>query len=222
MQVRGSQTASGAGDPVRFIGDIHGEVTGPYSRAVRNCEESVQVGDFGRGFLHPGIAETVDTFHTNNPGHKFIRGNHDDPADCARAPGWIKDGTYDADREIMYIGGAWSIDYALRVPGRNWWPDEELSVPELARIHAEYVYHRPRVVVTHDCPHSVAMQLFFRPPFDTSNYFRTRTSEALEAMLREYQPDLWVFGHWHEDHRVKLWGTEFVCIGIGNYVDIDL
>lgn len=207
---------------MRYIGDIHGDVTGMYNRAVRGCHQSVQVGDFGRGFLHPTIAEIVDEFHTHHPEHGFIRGNHDDPAECATAAGWISDGYYDAQSESMYVGGAWSIDFETRTPGRNWWPDEELSVPELARIHAEYVYRKPKVMVTHDCPHSVARELFFRPPFDTRNQFRTRTSEALEAMLKEHKPDLWIFGHWHEDHRVKLQGTEFICIGIGNWVDIDL
>lgn len=204
---------------MRFIGDIHGDVSA-YNRALGRCEESVQVGDFGMGFIAPSYKEMVDTFHTDHPTHRFIRGNHDDPAACKLSPGWIEDGAYDADREIMYIGGAWSIDYAIRTPGRNWWHDEELSLTELERIRADFVYFKPKVVVTHDCPRSVAMHLFFRPPFDTRNHFRTRTSEAFDVMLRDHIPDLWIFGHWHEDHRVKIGGTEFICIGIGNSVDI--
>ena len=207
---------------MRFIGDIHGDITGAYSAATHNCDESVQVGDFGMGFISPYIREVVDVFHTGNPTHRFIRGNHDDPAACKLSPGWIEDGTYEADREIMYIGGAWSIDYATRTTGRNWWPDEELSLTELERIRADFVYFKPKVVVTHDCPQSLAMRLFNRPPFDSNNGFRTRTSEALEVMFRDHEPDLWLFGHWHEDHRVRYRGTEFICIGSNNYVDISL
>lgn len=211
---------------MRYIGDLHGDMTGLYNRALRGSTASVQVGDFGRGFLAPGIKELVDEFHTDHPSHKFIRGNHDDPADCRSAPGWIPDGTYDPVTETMYIGGAWSIDkepsekWRGRTAGRDWWPDEELSIPELERIRADFVYFKPKIVVTHDCPRSVAMHLFFRPPFDTRNHFRTRTSEALDVMLRDHQPDVWLFGHWHEDHRVQIGQTEFICLGIGSWVDL--
>ena len=207
---------------MRFIGDIHGDITGAYSAATRNCDESVQVGDFGMGFISPYIREVVDVFHTGNPTHRFIRGNHDDPAVCRLSPGWIEDGTYDADREIMYIGGARSIDTAIRTSGKNWWPDEELSLIELERIRAAFVYFKPKVVVTHDCPRPVAESLFFAPPNDERPHIRTRTAEALDVMLRDHPPDLWVFGHWHESRQFKRNGTEFICLGIGEYKDISL
>lgn len=206
---------------MRFIGDIHGDVSA-YNRALGRCDESVQVGDFGMGFIAPSYKAMVDEFHEGNPTHRFIRGNHDDPAVCRSSPGWIQDGAYDATREIMYIGGAWSIDHEIRTPGRNWWPDEELSLTELERIRADFVYFKPKVVVTHDCPRSLAAKLFFRPPFDTRNHFRTRTSEALDAMFRDHHPDLWVFGHWHESHRVRYNGTEFICLAINEHMDITL
>ena len=63
--------------------------------------------------------------HDEVMNHKFIRGNHDDPQACREHPYWIKDGLIEND--IMYIGGAWSIDREYRTEGVSWWRDEELS-----------------------------------------------------------------------------------------------
>ena len=45
----------------------------------------------------------------------------------------------------MYIGGAWSIDHAMRTEGLDWWRDEELAVMEFDRIAKIYEETKPRV-----------------------------------------------------------------------------
>lgn len=208
---------------MRFIGDIHGKFS-EYLEVVRLCEESVQVGDFGVGFnsyrsrYRDGLARE---FQRDHPEHKFIRGNHDNPAACKTMPGYIMDGTYDAATGIMYVGGAWSIDWRFRTEGNDWWADEELSFPDLARVHALYVYHKPRIMVTHDCPHEVATELFFDTDFCKSQT-HTRTADMLQTMLEEHRPDLWIFGHWHLTTRKTIRGCEFQCLAELDHIDVDV
>ena len=204
---------------MRFIGDIHGDVFA-YANIINGSTESVQVGDFGVGFIAPLQEEFVDTQLHADGRHKFIRGNHDNPMRCKDRVGYIEDGTFDEDRSILYIGGAWSIDYAWRTPGYSWWEDEELSHEELARMHELMNEYRPRAVITHDCPTSVAHELFLKGT--SKRQYKTRTAEAFERTFHDHQPQLWIFGHWHEDKDAYINGTRFVCLGINSYADFDL
>jgi predicted phosphodiesterase len=203
---------------MRFIGDIHGDIHG-YERIINGCNESVQVGDFGIGFLADVTEEYVDTQLHADGRHKFIRGNHDDPARCKERPGYMEDGTFDEERSILYIGGAWSIDWQFRTPGYSWWVDEELSTAELARMHDLMVHHKPRIVVTHDAPSSAIYQMYIKP--NAHKQYRTRTADALDGMFARHQPELWVFGHWHEDMDAYINSTKFVCLGINSFMDVD-
>lgn len=201
---------------MRFIGDIHGKLFS-YMPIISGASESVQVGDFGVGFLPEyGLC---DTLHADGQ-HKFIRGNHDDPELCKQRPGYIPDGTYDEKRDILYVGGAWSIDWKYRTPGYSWWPEEELSTTELVKMHELFVHHGPRVMVTHDCPTSVAFEFFLKGT--SKPQFKTRTAEAFEGMIQRYQPEVWIFGHWHEDVDRVINGTRFICLGINSYIDLEV
>lgn len=201
---------------MRLIGDIHGEIY-QYEQIINGANESVQVGDFGIGFLNDPQMEFVTQMHADGR-HKFIRGNHDDPDLCKEQPGYIADGTYDKERGIMYVGGAWSIDWKWRTPGFTWWDNEELSDAEFDLINAEYMQWRPKIMVTHDCPTQVAYELFIKNK--NKAQYKTRTAEHLQTMFDGHQPDIWLFGHWHEDHDVVINGTRFICLGINSYIDL--
>ena len=64
---------------MRLIGDIHGKIE-PYIQTALTYD-TVQIGDFGIGFMHNKDMEKVNKFHTDG-NHRFIRGNHDDPEKC--------------------------------------------------------------------------------------------------------------------------------------------
>lgn len=218
---------------VRVVGDIHGKFNeySFYNLGV-GCtrhmgdpvppENSVQVGDFGIGFYTPYWHESVRDWMKVHTGHRFIRGNHDDPAMCKTMPGYIADGTIEND--VMYVGGAWSIDREWRTEGKDWWPDEELSIDELNKIFDIYVKHKPRVMITHDCPTHVSYEMFISKGDSLVNtpHIQTRTAQAFQAMFEEYQPEEWYFGHWHITREMKLDGTKFQCLGELDYVDIEI
>lgn len=191
-----------------FIGDVHGKVT-PYLDILARAgdQPTVQLGDFGYGFLAVQTEDRVRAEQTVLD--RFIRGNHDDPARCRAQPSYIEDGTFDPEYDILFAGGAWSIDYLWRTPGVSWWADEEMSITALEALIDAAQALRPKILATHDCPAPVAKALF---PERTRVQYPTRTGQALAALFEVYQPDLWVFGHWHESARRKINGTEFVCL----------
>lgn len=202
---------------MRLIGDIHGKLP-EYADIIKDCTSSVQVGDFGWGFFNDLGEEWANALHRDGR-HRFIRGNHDDPQKCRDvAVGWIEDGA--ASSDIMYIGGAWSIDYWRRTIGISWWPDEELSDSEFRRIEHEFVQAAPRIVVTHDAPHNVAHSMFFDTGLETGGHRTSRTAMALQYMFEQHQPDLWVFGHWHHTTNMTIEGTRFQCLAELDYIDI--
>jgi hypothetical protein len=194
----------------RFIGDIHGDFKF-YQQAIRGVERSVQVGDFGLGFA--GYKDP-EPWNTN---HRFIRGNHDNPAACKKYPNWIPDGTF--ENGILYIGGAASIDREHRIIGRDWWPDEEVSLRCFTEIHhiATEVWH-PHTLVTHDCPYSVVPKLFPR-----ALPFSSQTQNCLDYFLEDNKSiKTWIFGHWHENVDTVIDGVRYICLGINQYKDIEL
>lgn len=204
---------------LRIIGDVHGKFSRYFAVALP-AERSIQVGDFGLGFNFIDDIKATDWLAAN-PNHHFIRGNHDDPAVCRNAPGFITDGKVEGD--TMYLGGAWSIDQDLMTVGVDWWPDEELSYTELDAMISQYALVKPRRMITHDCPTAIAWEMFIskgRSLFGTYQV-RTRTGEALQAMWELHKPEEWYFGHWHTTKRATIMGTTFQCLGELDYVEVE-
>ena len=212
----------------RLIGDIHGEWELYHQTATDainfgGCERTIQVGDFGVGFSGPYWHDRADEFHWDGT-HRFIRGNHDDPSRCKKMAGWIQDGLVEND--VMFIGGAWSIDHALRTEGVSWWADEELSIEEFYRLIEVYDQVRPRVMITHDAPIDVTTEMFIQSGLalfkGSAKAIPTRTGMAFNTMLAIHQPEEWYFGHWHHSMKYKYGRTMFQCLGIHDYVDVEL
>lgn len=203
---------------LRFIGDVHSEFEGYMS--LLNCPYSIQLGDFGLGFGRDAYLK----FKKGKVRHFFIRGNHDNPKICRTYPNFIPDGSFFKDfagikdLRLFALGGALSIDREYRIEGLTWFPDEEASILDLYRIIDLYNEHNPRVVVSHDCPSQVLGQ-FTKNIRDNPKY-QSKTRQALTHMFESRQPELWVFGHYHEHIDVEVNGCRFICVDSLNYVDL--
>lgn len=208
---------------IRFIGDVHGKYS-RYRKLIRNVPRSIQVGDMGIGFRRHAAKDDYGTYRANPPhdsmskgDHRWIRGNHDNPAACTRNSHWIADGTFDPVDSIMFVGGGKSIDIHQRLEGFSYWSDEELTYAQFMPIIDQYVVDRPRIMVTHDCPDSIIPYFTNRSKQDIPSI----TRQALQVMMEIHQPKLWIFGHWHTSLDITVNGTRFVCLGELEYLDIE-
>lgn len=193
---------------IRIIGDCHGHIDS-YLKVIKDAPFSIQLGDMGIGFYDVNLP----TEQSEN--HKFIRGNHDNPDECRKHPAYLGEfGAFEKEGvKYFFVSGAWSIDYAHRVPGISWWAEEELSHDQLEEATKLYEKTKPDVVLTHDAPISAAKLVVERfSPFyiigvdgkHKGDYLPQRTNEALEVMWRLHQPKLWIFGHHHNNWNALL------------------
>lgn len=180
-----------------FIGDVHGKWSELNKIITEHPDKDIfQVGDLG-----------FHNFNEFKPSEKtrWIRGNHDNPAISVNHPNYLGDYGFWKEKEIFFVGGAWSIDQYYRVPGVSWWEDEELSYTELQSMIQLYREIRPKIVVTHDCPNIVRKKIF--------NISKgSKTSNALDVIFEINQPELWIFGHHHKSINVKIDNTRFRCL----------
>jgi hypothetical protein len=215
---------------IRFIGDVHGKY-GTYRKLLKDSpHQTIQVGDMGVGFRRWPHGE----WEQNPPydlmvsgGHRFIRGNHDNPSACSRHTQYIADGHIEGP--MMFIGGALSIDRAYRYEDYSWWPDEELAPESLELLITKMIEAKPKIMITHECPESVAAMIVGTIPDLRSGgfmkmdpRFASRTREAFDRMFGVHQPKLWLFGHWHVPFDYMYRGTRFVCLPELETLDVDI
>ena len=197
---------------IAIIGDVHGDFDA-YVEITKTCERSIQIGDFGAGFSTKSsnkLDEDGSHMPMLSPNHKFIRGNHDNPALCKMHPNWIPDVTVEGNK--FFMGGAHSIDQRNRNIGINWWDDEELSYEELNNAIDIYAAAKPRYVFTHDCPEIVGAVFFGGNSYKVRH--NSSTMQALSMMFDIHQPEAWFFGHYHQYKYAFVKGTRFVCVPI--------
>lgn len=207
---------------IRFIGDVHGNWK-KYNKIINECDTSIQVGDFGVGF----VSKITEQVHSNPPydsmkkgDHRFIRGNHDNPNVCKKHPFWIPDGTMVHDK-IFCIGGAKSIDAHYRTEGYNWWVNEELSYKEFLIVCDVYEKLKPSIIVAHEMPESltyIVCSKCNKTKYDDSSI----TRQFLDNMLEIHKPDLFIHGHWHVNHHTIHKGVEYIGLGELEHIDLEL
>jgi len=173
-----------------IVGDIHGRLRDLNAIARKHKNETiVQIGDFGFGF---GEMFDIDGSLIES-NIRFFRGNHDNPALSNKHPQCL--GDFGMFEGMFFVAGADSIDKGLRIEGLSWWRDEELTIQQFNETIDQYASTKPRVVLSHDCPQSVARDYFGIPE-------ASRTRQGLQAMLEIHRPKIWIFGH-HHRHFVK-------------------
>jgi predicted phosphodiesterase len=185
----------------RITGDVHGHLDF-YTALVKDVDFSVQLGDMGFNYSK---LESLDPTK-----HRFVPGNHDNydnlPPHAFQADwGQVVMG----DLEFFYIRGAYSVDKAYRIPHRSWWPQEEMEYRSAQECIDTIAVLQPKIILSHDCPFVCYREGVLTNPVKIDP---SRTTQILSAVFEVWKPELWVFGHHHNDWTKQIEGTQFVCL----------
>jgi predicted phosphodiesterase len=224
-----------------FIGDIHGNFQALHHQIefsdIKN-ETLIQVGDFGIGFkpdVDMSNLKRLNTFLCNrNISLHVIRGNHDKPSyfdgdwnftNIRFLPDYSilhKDGL-----NILFIGGAISIDRVYREEDKNYWKDE------VFRLDIDFLkgVRNINTVVTHSAPmfcDPVGIKARIVDDFisvdnklkDDLIKERTELSWAYNILNESNNIKQWIYGHFHASNRSTLNNINFVGLNINEFYKI--
>lgn len=194
---------------------------------INICEKICKLYDM-KLYITPGNHENWEWINTREfdenglhqmTAHTFImqRG--------ARMPLYFEkeDGTKDV-RSLLSLGGAPSIDFDMRTPRVNWWPEEMIlqsHVDEaVAGGHAD-------IMICHDAPDgsTPAVQRIIDTPWHESIFSRKGLSYAWEGrqmMNMVYQgikPTVFAHGHFHAADVDQDEDTLWISLGCNNQVN---
>jgi hypothetical protein len=187
--------------PFTAIGDAHGQYD-RYVKIARKRDFTVQIGDLGFKY---GCLDNLDPDR-----HKVVGGNHDNYPSLVEYPHYM--GDYGMASlggvDFFFYRGAYSIDRQHRTIGIDWWEEEQLKIDDFTKAREIYREAKPDLVLTHDCPESIALMLL-EPG---QNVYQNITGWALQELFNIHQPKKWRFGHWHRSWNMTVDGTEFKCL----------
>jgi len=181
-----------------LIGDVHGKFD-EYRRIIEESYCSIQLGDMGIGFPSHPYPKSWDKSHL------FIRGNHDNPEACKKHPNFLGD-FGSITKDVYFISGAYSIDKNHRTFGVDWWDEEEITTSELMKAVESYGTIKPSVVFSHTAPTRIATEIL------SKKIQPSRTMQAMELMLLQHSPELWVFAHYHISADIVRNGCRFIAL----------
>lgn len=124
---------------------------------------------------------------------------------------------YDFDgQKAIVIGGAYSIDWMFRVPGRSWWPDEQPSAEIIEKVEhsLDRLGWRVNVVLSHTVPLKHEPVEVFLPGVDQSKVDKA-TEKWLDTIEDRLKYDRWYCGHYHTEKcvdRIRLMFEDFTVL----------
>lgn len=112
---------------------------------------------------------------------------------------------YDLDGITVFtMGGGYSIDQALRIPGRSWWPEEMPSDAEYDEAWENLHRHGDAVdvIISHAAPEET-MQMFEQSGVISHRFLQEGSLNVfLENVRQTIKHRHYYFGHMHLDKRL--------------------
>lgn len=224
--------------PMKILvcGDIHG--VWAHLNILMNRRQPdiiLQCGDMGywpnfHGVVSDGTGKKKwDLFGIRNKSTRiyWCDGNHENHlslkelGNCSAALGpgifYMKRGSIlelPDKREVLFFGGARSIDREYRTVGVDWFPEETIGYRDLENLPEEKI----DIVISHTCP----------VEFDMGGWKHTMTGlvykdrlddpsrKALSYILDKYRPKLWYFGHFHQYMEGSYQDCRWWCLNMSN------
>jgi hypothetical protein len=215
-------------------GDIHAD-WGLFNTFLNKKRPSIvlQAGDFG---FWPRIKKyDITALKPHNTKIYWCDGNHDDhwslktltsneiiPNVFYQKRGSVL--TLPDGRNVLFFGGAHSVDRDRRTLGFDWFPEEIPSYKEFENLKS--LNKKIDIVVSHTCPDEFPVE---RHPLILRGIFTGKvndpTRKLLSAILEMFKPSLWYFGHWHVIMNGNWngchWHTLNMCADPGYWTDLE-
>jgi len=115
-------------------------------------------------------------------------------------------------KKILLFGGAFSVDRHLRRMGVDWFPEEIPSYSELEFALENIKKHGGiDIVVSHTAPRVLDVPGVIK---ELDKYDSAR--DMLDVILKETNPELWFYGHFHRAHEATVGNTRFIGLTTTN------
>ena len=221
-----------------IIGDTHGDWGSLNTLLAKHRPAiAIQVGDFGYWPKLPELVSTCYSMRKKVKvktlkipfGTKlyFCDGNHEDHDSLDafmrgknwRIPHMIWENVYYCPRgstltlpdgrNVLFFGGADSIDKMGRTPGLTWFPQE---VPRYHEVDRALSLETPvHIVVSHTVPNE------WLPDEIKVEKIQDPTRSMLSAILEKHKPTEWYSGHWHRERRGVYEGTRWLSLDYSDH-----
>lgn len=109
---------------------------------------------------------------------------------------------------VMFIGGALSVDKQWRTVGLDWFPEEQITHGEIYNLPDEEV----DIIISHTCP----MEFNDKIPQVTNDKFKDSSQVALSSVLLKYRPKKWFFAHFHVSKEGMFEQTYWRCLNMSS------
>jgi Icc-related predicted phosphoesterase len=115
-------------------------------------------------------------------------------------------------RNILFIGGARSIDKNQRIENVDWFREETISIKDYNKAVS---HKKVDIVISHTTPE------YFAPDLIKGNLAKINdpSCKALDGIFDKYKPKVWYFGHWHLYKEGYFKGCQWTCLNyLGNQI----
>jgi hypothetical protein len=205
------------------VGDVHGDF-GTLNKFIskRKPKMILQVGDFGywphiKEYKCNGKYDKTPTVKAHDTIIHWCDGNHEDfwslnerdtdelwPNTFYQPRGSYI--TLDDGRNVLFFGGAESIDKWNRTVGHDWFPEETITQSDIEDLPDVDIH----IAITHTCPEEFDLTLENDEWREFKNNDPSR--KALSYVLDKYKPEHWYFGHYHFNRHGVYNNTSWNCI----------
>lgn len=212
--------------------DIHYAVAAIEHAAQRDVDVLIQLGDFGYNCTDEYLDALDEELLLHDMVLGFVDGNHEN---FDRLYSWpvADDGLRHLRARVVHlprgfrwhwgttrclaVGGAYSIDRCLRIPGRSWWAQESITTEQACAIVAQ---GHADAMFCHDCPAGITVPGAARDRlgFPAAELERSEEHRALlRAIVDAVQPARLWHGHFHHRYQALLDGGRYrtVIDGLG-------
>lgn len=93
-------------------------------------------------------------------------------------------------RNVLFMGGAYSIDSAYRTAGHDWFPADE-------RVNQKDINNLPDMKIDMVVSHTAPKEFVIKDSRKELRLIPDSSREGLSYILNKYRPKRWFFGHFH-------------------------